>query len=125
MKRILKIGLAIAVGYALYRLFAEYLRPVSVRLDQPPYAFPPQPEPTSPAVAAEATYPPAAKSSRLDLNAADAETLTSLPGIGPTLAERIVAYRNENGPFGSIDDLTQIHGIGAAQANRLRRMVTV
>ncbi len=119
MKRILKVGLTIAIGYALYRLLAEYRRPISVRLDQP------RREPTPPEVSEEATHPPAAKPTRLDINRADAHGLTSLPGIGPILAERVVAYRSENGPYASIDDLTRVRGIGMAQVNRIRKMVSV
>jgi competence protein ComEA len=47
----------------------------------------------------------------VDLNAADARTLADLPGIGPTLAERIVAFRNLNGPFASVDGLADVAGI--------------
>jgi competence ComEA-like helix-hairpin-helix protein len=124
MKRILKIGLVIAIGYVLYRLLAKYLRPISVRLDQPPYAFPPHREPASPVVSEEPAQPEV-EPTRLDLNMADAEALTSLPGIGPTLAERVVAYRSEHGPFASINDLKRVRGIGAAQVNRLGELVTV
>jgi len=48
----------------------------------------------------------------VDVNRADAEELTALPGIGPALATRIVAYREEHGPFTSVDDLERVQGIG-------------
>jgi len=51
--------------------------------------------------------PPAA----IDLNAADAKTLEQLPGIGAQLAERLVAYRELNGPFRSIDELADVAGM--------------
>ena len=57
---------------------------------------------------------------RLGLNSVDAETLTVLPGIGPTLAARIVADRAGRGQFTSIDDLTRVDGIGPATVERLR-----
>lgn len=47
----------------------------------------------------------------IDLNAADAQSLASIPGIGPTLAERIVVYRRLNGPFGSLDELADVAGM--------------
>ena len=52
--------------------------------------------------------PPAAQ---VDINAADADTLATIPGIGPGLAERIVAFRTSNGPFASVDELLDVAGI--------------
>jgi competence protein ComEA len=46
----------------------------------------------------------------LDLNAADATQLAQIPGIGPTLADRIVAFRTANGPFASTDELLDVEG---------------
>lgn len=48
----------------------------------------------------------------LDVNAATAEQLEELPGIGPVLAERIVEYRTEHGAFGSVSELNEVSGIG-------------
>lgn len=55
----------------------------------------------------------------VDLNTADATTLETLPGIGPVLAERIVAWREENGPFASVDELGDVSGIGPALLEQL------
>ena len=52
--------------------------------------------------------PPAGQ---VDVNAADADTLATVPGIGPGLAERIVAFRTSNGPFASVDELLDVSGI--------------
>jgi competence protein ComEA len=52
--------------------------------------------------------PPAGQ---VDINAADADTLATIPGIGPGLAERIVAFRGSNGPFASVDELLDVSGI--------------
>lgn len=49
---------------------------------------------------------------RIDLNAADQAALETLPRIGPALAERIIAWREENGRFSSVDDLLAVPGIG-------------
>lgn len=49
---------------------------------------------------------------RVDLNSADQAALESLPRIGPALAERIIAWREENGRFRSVDDLLAVPGIG-------------
>jgi competence protein ComEA len=55
----------------------------------------------------------------LDVNRATVEELQSLPGIGPALAERIVAAREEQ-MFISLDDLVRVRGIGEATIERLR-----
>ena len=60
----------------------------------------------------------------INVNTADAETFESLPGIGEVLAERIVAYREENGPFASVDALDEVEGIGEGKLNGIRSFVT-
>lgn len=47
----------------------------------------------------------------IDLNAADERALAAIPGIGPTLASRIVEYRRINGPFASLDELADVAGM--------------
>ena len=61
----------------------------------------------------------------LDLNEATEEELTALPGIGETLARRIVAYRKEHGPFLTVEALTEVSGIGPAKLADLEGLVTV
>jgi competence protein ComEA len=61
----------------------------------------------------------------LDLNAATVEDLQSLPGIGPVLAQRIVDWRTENGPFASVDQLREVTGIGEAKYDDLHAKVVV
>ena len=60
---------------------------------------------------------------RVDLNAASAEELESLPGIGPSLAGAIVAYREANGPFAGVDDLDDVPGIGPKTLENIRPLV--
>ena len=47
----------------------------------------------------------------VDINTADADTLDTLPGIGPALAGRIIAYREEHGPFAALQDVASVPGI--------------
>jgi competence protein ComEA len=61
----------------------------------------------------------------VDLNSATVEQLDALPGVGPVLAQRIVAWRERNGGFRSVDQLQQIPGIGARKFTDLRSLVSV
>lgn len=55
----------------------------------------------------------------LDLNQATPEQLDELPGIGPALAARIIAYRDEYGPFERIEQLGDVKGLGARTLEKL------
>jgi competence protein ComEA len=61
----------------------------------------------------------------VNINTADLEALIALPGIGPALARRIIAYRRQHGPFTSIDQLIDIQGIGPRNIDEFRHLVTV
>ena len=64
-------------------------------------------------VAGSAVLEPGAPGApKLSLGTATAEQLDELDGIGPTLSERIVEYRTENGGFGSLEELREVEGIG-------------
>ena len=62
---------------------------------------------------------------KIDLNQATASELDSLPGVGPVIAARIVSYREDNGPFESIEALLDVPGIGEAKLADLRDQVQV
>ncbi len=61
---------------------------------------------------------------RVNVNTASAAELDSLPGIGPALADAIIEYRTDNGPFGSIDELARVPGISARMVDNMREQVT-
>jgi competence protein ComEA len=61
---------------------------------------------------------------KLDLNSATAEELQKLPGIGEVLSRAIVDYREEHGPFRSVEDLLLVPGIGEARLDEIRDLVT-
>ena len=61
----------------------------------------------------------------VNLNTADATVLQTLPRVGPALADRIIAWREANGGFRSVDDLLSVSGIGDKTFEGLRALVTV
>lgn len=77
----------------------------------PPSASPPPPPDAAP--------PPDA-SGKIDINAATADQLVALPGIGNAKAQAIVAYREANGPFRSIEQIQDVKGIGPAIFRNIR-----
>jgi len=62
---------------------------------------------------------------QVDLNQATVADLEALPGIGPKLAQRVIAHRDARGPFHSVDDLRHVRGIGRKKFDRLRPHVLV
>lgn len=61
----------------------------------------------------------------VNINTASAEMLDTLPGIGPVLAQRIVDWRAQYGAFSSVEQLTDVPGIGEAKLEKIRAMITV
>jgi len=62
---------------------------------------------------------------KVNVNTATLDQLEALPGIGPVLAQRIIDYREQHGPFGSVQDLLNVSGIGDAHLADLEPLVTV
>ncbi|MDR1131586.1 MAG: ComEA family DNA-binding protein [Oscillospiraceae bacterium] len=60
----------------------------------------------------------------VDINAASAEQLETLPGIGEALAGRIITYRRENGPFARPEDIMNVSGIGAGTYKGLKDYIS-
>ncbi len=80
-------------------------------------------EPRAPAAGPTPTSGKA--SGPLDLNTATVEQLDALPGVGPVTAAAIVAWRDANGKFASVDQLGEVDGIGTARLEKLRALVRV
>jgi len=62
---------------------------------------------------------------KININKADVATLATLPGIGPSKAQSILTYREENGQFQTIDDLKNVSGIGDKTFEKLKDAITV
>lgn len=65
------------------------------------------------------------ESEQININTADAKLLTTLPGVGEALAERIVAHRIEHGNFARIEDIMQVSGIGQKKFDEMKSLITV
>lgn len=64
-------------------------------------------------------------SGKININIATYDELLLLPGIGPTLAERIIERRNNHGEFTEVDELLEINGIGPAKLDGIKDYITV
>jgi len=83
--------------------------------------LPPAPTPT----ASRDKTGPASPGGKVNINTATVEQLDTLPGIGPAIAQRIVDYRQANGPFSAPEDIMNVKGIGEATFEELRDLITV
>ena len=63
--------------------------------------------------------------SKVDINKATVEQLMEIKGIGQKYAERIVEYRDENGPFKKIEDIMEVKGIGTKTFEKIKDLITV
>lgn len=82
-------------------------------------------EPTPPAFTFSSGEGGNATGQLIDINTATVEELDTLPGIGPTLAQAIVDYRNEFGPFFAIEDIMFVDGIGPDTFEAIKDLITV
>ena len=76
-------------------------------------------------LAGDATPDATVPAGPVNINTATADQLDVLPGVGPTTSAAIVAHREQHGPFQSVDQLGDVHGIGPAKLEALRGLVTV
>lgn len=65
------------------------------------------------------------QSGLININTASADELKQLPGIGDVLANRIIAYREFNGPYQTVDDLTNVEGVSSTLVDSIRDLITV
>jgi competence protein ComEA len=95
-------------------------------LDLPPAANRPGGSVSAVATSSDsAMASPSAPANPVDINTASVPELKRLPGIGPVLAERIILYRVDHGPFRQVDDLQRVRGIGTKTLAAVRPLVAV
>ncbi len=71
------------------------------------------------------TPTPAMPAGKININTATLAELDLLPGVGATLAQRIIDYRTQNGDFKKLDDLKKVRGIGDALFNQIKDLITI
>lgn len=80
---------------------------------------------TLPNRSASVPFRPVIKSGPININRATEKEFDSLPGVGPVIAARIVAYRKVNGPFSTVEDLQKVSGIGSAKFAQFKNKIRV
>jgi comEA protein len=88
---------------------------------QPPQPQQPQPQPQQ----QQQQQQQGEQRELIDINTATSEQLQRVPGIGETLARRIIEFRTEHGPFEKVDDLLNVQGIGTTSLDKMRPFLTV
>ena len=89
------------------------------------HAAPPANAPKAPQQGTTTHQVRSSQTAPVNLNQASLEELESIKGVGPALAERIIAYRSENGKFKTAEDLMNVKGIGQAKFGRIKEQVMV
>lgn len=114
----LLIGLTLVFSAFIVGLF------IGRNYNRQPVQIQPLPAVTSAAVPPPAVSTEPTEPAMININIASAEDLQLLPGIGPLLAERIIAYREENGPFEIPGELMNVPGIGEKKLEEIWDYIT-
>src|SRR5436309_1996494 len=77
------------------------------------------------AAAPPAGAAPPADNGKININSAGVDELVTLPGIGKAYAERIIEYREKNGPFKKVEDIINVRGIGEKTFERIKDRLTI
>lgn len=78
-----------------------------------------------PAASGGSAAPAGAKPGKININKATLQDLDGIPGIGPSTAQKIIDYRQEKGKFKSVDELTNVSGIGEKKLDAIKQLLTV
>jgi competence protein ComEA len=125
-----RLGDLITLAGGMSRLSDEKRVNLAAQLIDGDYFYIPSEGENIPESAANAPNGESISSSQLfeypiDLNQANQEALESLPGIGPTKASDILAYRNQHGPFSDVDELLNVPGIGPSTLENIRDFLVI
>lgn len=80
---------------------------------------------SSPFIVIGTSTPSTSNTDLININTASASKLNVLPGIGPTTAQKIIDYRQQHGPFGNIQEIMNVSGIGPATFDQIKKLITV
>ena len=113
-----------AAGGVLERGDASSLGMAEPVADSEQIIVPPQQAAAPASTAAETAPSLPAGNGAININTASAAQLEELPGIGPALAERVIAYREQHGPFQTVEELAEVSGISDRMVDELRALIT-
>jgi comEA protein len=119
------LGLVVAIVIIQSRLNRPRIITPAVAIDAGNPALSAAPMPITQETASPKRDSTCSSSSTVDLNSASAAELEALPGIGPVMAQRILAWRSANGRFSHVRELREIQGVGEKTFRRLEPLVRV
>lgn len=124
MRKIIKRRIKYAAAAGAVALTAA-VGGIIEKYDGDPFTIEPMATPAVSAAAEAPTAEPQVLKNKININTADKELLKTINGIGDALADKIITYREEHGPFGTIEDLMNVSGIGAKNFERLKESICV
>lgn len=76
-------------------------------------------------ISESASYEANGRNIKVNINKANEEKLKTLPGVGESMAKKIIEYREKNGKFSNVEDIKKVNGIGESKYNNLKEFITI